>query len=603
MPGLAGCFTSIGRAPVPEPDTPLPLVHEPFYQRTAIAAQPHGWMEVVHNATHPELAGAASHDGITAAYYGEFYNPELAAASGGARTAEILIALYRKHGERLPEHLDGSFVACIFDGATALLFNDHCASRQTFYSFQNGTLYFAPELKGVVHHREVDRSIDEGAFVSFFVNGALSGGRSFYRSVFSLRPGSLVKIRNGDCTESEYFQYRPDGRGRDLGEEHYVEALSEALREAVRRRTRHLGTTAVPLSGGIDSRGILGCVHLLAGGRKLTTVSWGKDEDTAGSDAFVARRVAEFLGTEHHFLPRTSVDFEANFEELFYRLDGLTDDAWMHHSELRAVRNIRCQLGMAGIWRGEECFGHWPEPVSEAAARINSGYHVFPDHPEWQRIFNAPARARFLKAAKADLRDFIDRCPVQDLTDRRDYWYYYERLFHYHTRGSYFKMTVLEVESPWLDKRLLRLLESLPVRYRVERMLYKKALGRLFPDLMAMPPATATSLEDWPEVVRNDPKIQAYLRHHLVDSRNRLHEWLDADAVRGLLAEAFTAPGRSRKTGILGTAKNTLRRTSPALFNLTKSLAGSRVMRFYPTPAAYIAMRLLCAKRWFDRFG
>lgn len=522
--------------------------------------------------------------------------------SGSDAIAERLVSLYRKHGDALPGYLDGSFIVAIFDGDAVLLFNDHSASRQAFYSFRSGCLYFAPEIKGLLRYSAIDRSVNEEAFLSFFVNGALSSGQSFYRQIRPLQPGSMVKVQNGECVESRYFHYRPNGCGKDLGEGHYEEALSEAMLGAVRRRMRRLDTMVVPLSGGIDSRGILGCIHRLAGGSRLKTVSWGFDETTTGCDARVARKVADLLGTEHHFIQRKSAGFESSFEELFYRLDGLTDDAWMHHSELGAVATIRCGLHASAIWRGEECFGHWPRPVSEFAARMNSGYHALTDHPELQRLFTAPVRSRFASLAEQDLRRLADECPVSDLTDRRDYWYYYERLFHYHTRGSYFKMTAVEVKSPWLDKSLLRLLESLPVPYRTERMLYKKALARLFPELMAIPPATATSIENWPQLVRTDPGIQAYLRHHLLESRNPLDDWLDGGAVRALLAAAFQPSAPAPKTG-LAAAKNTLRRVSPALFNLTKLLAGSRAARLYPIPPAYLAMRLLCAKRWFDRFA
>jgi hypothetical protein len=141
------------------------------------------------------------------------------------------------------------------------------------------------------------------------------------------------------------------------------------------------------------------------------------------------------------------------------------------------------------------------------------------------------------------------------------------------------------------------------VRYRTERLLYKKALAKLFPELMAVPPAIVTSIENWPEVVRTDVEIQRGLRHHLLESRNALHEWMDADAVRRLLEEACHAPAARRKAGTLGTARNLLRRTSPALFRAVKNMAGSRVTRLYPTPPAYLAMRLLSLKRWFDRFA
>jgi hypothetical protein len=197
----------------------------------------------------------------------------------------------------------------------------------------------------------------------------------------------------------------------------------------------------------------------------------------------------------------------------------------------------------------------------------------------------------------------LDSCPCVNFTDRRDNFYFATRLFHYHSRSAYYKRTVVDVRNPWLDKELLEFLQTLPVRYRFNRYLYKKAGSALFPELMTIPIAVRNSLENWRERFQKSPDLQQFLKMHLIESRNSFHEILNLDAV-GALYDQTIRPGGTRpsfKQRTLNTGKNFLRTQAPQLYRRLKPALMGRIE---PTeiPGEVLMLRMVLLKVWFDQF-
>ena len=578
-----------------------PLLHRSDYQIVEGKAPIGGGVCVVGGGVGSLLVGAADDGEISVVYYGEFYDPDFADASTGSEIASRLIALYRRHGSLLPVKLDGSFVVYLAElrSGKVVLFNDHYGSRQLFYSDQGGRLLFAPESKGIAAVPDADRGVDRDAFVSFLVNGAMLGEANFYRKIHPVLPGRVVSFEGGTSVVTRSTRYEPDGSGPDRGESSYIEELSALLRQSVRRRFRDPSTTAIPLSGGIDSRGILGIAHELHG-PDLRVVTWGKDDVTPGADVDVARRVAAHLGIEHRFVPRTTEDFESNMDTMLWRMDGLTDDPAHHHGELGIMTRLRNQYGVRSILRGEECFGHWPEPPTVAKARANTGVHELSEYPNLAGLFRISLRPELVRRSR-ELIEQVDReYAPEGLIDRRDHYYFSQRLFHYHTRCAYFKLTEVDVKSPWLDRPIIDFLARLPAHYRTERRLYRRCLETMYPDLMAIPTANVNSLEDWTDVIRKTPDLQALLRRHLFATDSPILEWIDREALV-TLAERTFAQSRPRPPSRLLSWKNALRKRVPLIYSALGRAAGGKI-NFYPLAASTMLFRVLLAKRWFDRF-
>ena len=609
MPGIAG-YVPLTHGLPQLPDVVFQLtrslMHEPIYSTQPIPCPKESVAVIVNPGIDAMICGAAQDVGVGASlgFYGEFYDPECQAAPNGHDVAEILLRRYLELDDEFPRSLDGSYVIFIADERRNKyqLFNDHYASRPVFYGTQGGRFYFSPEAKGVTRMPGFDAGIDEDALVAFLINGNPLGERTFYKNVKPLPPGTVLTIENGQLARTESSRYAPCGDTIDRGEDYYVEGLSALLLKAVGKQLRNPDKVFVPLSGGIDSRLIAGCVNRIVG-EKLHTVSWGVDESLAESDTVIARQVASFLRSDHHFARRESEHLQRDMGEMLYRIDGLNDDPAFHSNELCIMRRIREEFGGLYVLRGEECFGHTPDPTCDLEALGQWGIARLQDHQRAERLLNQSRLPDFRDHSGGIVQGILDSCPSVNFTDRRDYFYFAARLFQYHSRSAYCKRTVVDVRNPWLDKELLEFLQSLPVRYRLDRYLYKKVGSALFPELMAIPIAKRSSLENWAEIIQKDSSIQQCLRTHLIEKRNSFHEILNPDGVRALCEEAIQ-PGGVRSTfkqRTIQAGKNFLRTQAPRLYRRLKpSLMG----KTQPTQirGEVLLLRMLLLKIWFDQF-
>ena len=609
MPGIAGSISLTPGLPL-KPDIlsrlTRSLMHEQCYSVQPIPCPEDSAAVIVNPGIDPLICGA-SHDaqtGVSLGFYGEFHDPPIHAAESGDDIAQILLRKYLEFEDKFPLSLDGSYVIFVADRRRKkyLLFNDYYASRPVFYGMQGGRFYFSPEAKGVARMPGFDASVDHDALVTFLVCSSLVGDHTFYKKVKPLLPGTVLTIHDGRLIRTKSSQYAPCAPAVDRGADYYRKGAEALLLKSVEKQLRNVDKTFVPLSGGIDSRAIAGCVQLITG-NGLHTVSWGVSEDVPGSDTTVARQVADLLHSDHHFARRESENFQRDIGEMIYRIDGLNTDPASHSSELSIMRRIREELGGLYVLRGEECFGHADEPHCDAEALGQWGIAPLSDHTRAESLLNPSKLPEFREHSAQIIQDLIDSCPCETITDRRDYFFFAVRLFHYHSRSAYCKRTVVDVRNPWLDRELLEFLAVLPVRYRIDREFYKRSVAGLFPELMAIPPATRNSLENWSQIVQKDGTLQRFLKTHLIDRPNSLHEILNPDAVCEMYEQAIQPGGvrSSLKQRTMTATKTLLRTRTPGLYRSLKPSLMTRI-RTKEIRGEELLFRILILKLWFDQF-
>jgi asparagine synthase (glutamine-hydrolysing) len=609
MPGIAGYISLTTDIPQPHNVQSLltrSLLHEPYYSVQHIPCPERSTAVIVNPEIDGLICGVAQDAGTGASlgFYGEFYDAPCQAAASGDDVARILLRKYLELDDKLPRSLDGSYVIFVADGRRRkfLLFNDYYASRPVFYGIQDGSFYFSPEAKGVARMPGFDAGVDEDALVAFLINGNPLAEQTFYKNVKPLPPGTVLRIENGQLSRTVSSVYAPCADTIDRGEEYYIDALSALLMKAVSKQLRNPDKVVVPLSGGIDSRLIAGCVNRIAG-EKLHTVTWGVNENLADSDAATARQVANFLHSDHHFLRRESEHLQRDIGEMIYRIDGLNTDPAFHSNELSIMRRIRDEFDGLYVLRGEECFGPRPEAASDPEVLVAAGVARLGDHLRVECLLNASKLPEFRDHSAQIIQGLLDACPSVNFTDRRDHFYFATRIFHYHTRSAYYKRTIVDVRNPWLDREVLEFMQTVPVRYRDNKYLYKKTVRVMFPELMALPLATRNSLENWPEIVQKDRAIQQFLKMHLIDRPNSFHNILDPDAVRVLYEQAIQPGGlrSSFKQRTVQATKDFLRTRTPQLYRRLKPSLMVKI-KSKEIPGEELLFRMLILKIWFDQF-
>lgn len=261
--------------------------------------------------------------------------------------SEIPLHLYEDVGPVVASLLDGMFALAIWDGQRLYLARDPVGIKPLYYAVEDGTFYFASEIKALL---AVSKRIRE------FPNG------HWYRTDVGFRPFVEWKTQlQEEWTEASA-----------------TEKLRELLPKAVSRRLMSDVPLGTFCSGGLDST----LVTALAA-RELDTFHTFSTGMAGAPDLENALRAAEFLGTEHHIREFTEDEV----------LDALPTVAW--HLESYDAALFRSAVPTYFV---SELARRYVKVVltGEGADELYSGYRYLKDLPD-----GAPLHGELVRITKA----------------------------------------------------------------------------------------------------------------------------------------------------------------------------------------------------------
>ena len=241
-------------------------------------------------------------------YNGEVYNfrevrKELEARGHRFHTdcdTEVVLHAYLEYGADCPRHLRGMFAFAIWDERRQELFlaRDRVGKKPLLYSKTAGAFVFGSEFSALLLHPAVGREVEPRAIHDYLSFMCVPAPLTAYRDIRKLEPGhTLTLTRTGELKIERYWE--PDfSKKLDLTEEEAGERALELLRDAVRVRLMSEVPLGAFLSGGVDSSAVVALMAEESQGA-VKTFSIGFDEQDF-SELHHARRVAEYVGAEHH---------------------------------------------------------------------------------------------------------------------------------------------------------------------------------------------------------------------------------------------------------------------------------------------------------------
>lgn len=275
---------------------------------------------------------------------GEFYNypelrRELLAKGHHLQTrcdSEVLPHLYEEYGIGLLDRLDGQFSFALFDSRARELFlaRDPFGVNPAYYVLRDGIFIFASEIKALLEHPLVPRSVNLTALDQVLTFPGVVSPASIVQHVHMLPSGHYVRAGRSGMVVREYWDlcYPPDAAAAAGDEHQYVEALNQALLGSVSKRLQADVPVGVYLSGGLDSSLIAGMVRRLRPSSELHTFSVSFAGDEMCEQAY-QREVAKHVGSVHH-------DARIAIDDVAARLRSV-----VYHAEcpLRETYNTACE--------------------------------------------------------------------------------------------------------------------------------------------------------------------------------------------------------------------------------------------------------------------
>lgn len=260
--------------------------------------------------------------------------------------SEVIVHLYEEFGYDFCNMLDGIFAFVVIDGDDFIAARDPLGVKPMYYGIdERGRTYFASEMKAIA---------DQCATFSTFP------------------PGHFYTEKTGFV---KYYQPEWEDQSKAVETVDY-DAVRTSLTQAVEKRLMADVPFGVLLSGGLDSSLIssIACRLTESSGQKIHSFSIGLDE--TAPDLLAARKVAEFIGTEHH--------------EVFFTVEQGIEilEKLIWHLETYDVTSVRASTPMYFLSKAITDMGIKMVLSGEGADEIFGGYLYFRNAPsahEFQR--------------------------------------------------------------------------------------------------------------------------------------------------------------------------------------------------------------------------
>jgi asparagine synthase (glutamine-hydrolysing) len=233
---------------------------------------------------------------------------------------EVLIHLYEEKGTGMLDDLEGMFAFAIWDEKNNILFlaRDHLGIKPLYYSFYNGTLLFASEIKSLLAAGNLtDNTVNYNAVRAYFRYSYIPHPMTFYKNISKLEPGHFIIADRNGIKKRQYWDLVPGNILADEAE--IIETHKKLVLETVKSHLISDAPLGAFLSGGVDSSIVVSVMSEISNAR-VRTFTIGFERASNTKDIELSRLISGYFGTSHHEYIMNP-DISELFDEIVWYLD------------------------------------------------------------------------------------------------------------------------------------------------------------------------------------------------------------------------------------------------------------------------------------------
>lgn len=245
-------------------------------------------------------------------YNGEVYNyaeiaAELKFRSGNkhpfnsSTDTEVILNSFIYYGIDFVKELNGMFAFAIYDRQEdeLFLFRDRIGIKPLYYYWDGQHFAFASEIKSIKKIERLRLEVDHSMIPQYLNLGYIPAPYSIYKNCYKLEAGHYIKLSGKEFTKKQYWSIGASLSENVIkNEKQAIVLVSDLVASSVQYQLRSDVPYGVFLSGGIDSSLVTANAVKLSG-TKINTFSIGF-ENARFNEAVYARKIADYLGTNHH---------------------------------------------------------------------------------------------------------------------------------------------------------------------------------------------------------------------------------------------------------------------------------------------------------------
>lgn len=280
--------------------------------------------------------------------------------------SEVLLHGYEQWGEELVGRLRGMFAFVIFDRRDKSVFGarDMFGIKPFYYTFMNSSFIFGSEIKSFLDHPDFVKELNEDALGHYLSFQYSPTEETFFKNVFKLPPAHYFTLKNGEMRKTRYF--RPDFESKDGVLEYYADLADKAVRESVKAHKIADVEVGSFLSSGIDSSYIAEAANV----DKTFTVGFESPDGDRYNEIHFAKEFADTIGVENISKVITPEEYWEEFPKIQYHMDEpLADPAAIALYFVSQLASKYVKVVMSGEG-ADELFGGYriyQEPITLTA--------------------------------------------------------------------------------------------------------------------------------------------------------------------------------------------------------------------------------------------
>lgn len=500
----------------------------------------------------------------TICYNGELYNTEEVRAdliSKGYKfdsysDTEVLLTSYIEYGQKCADYLNGIFAFGIWDEYNQELFlcRDQLGIKPLFYSYIDGNLIFASEIKALLKHPYIDSIVDRDGLIELISLGpARTLNGAIFKYIKEIPPAHYLLFNKRGINLNEYWKLET------MEHEDDIDTTKKKVREMLVEIIENQLVSDVPvctfLSGGLDSSVIssvafdkfkkdgLGVLNTFSIDYKDNEKYFKKNLYEPNSDSEYVKRMVEFLGSNHHNIVLNNIDLAHALDDATKAADlpGMADvdsSLYLFAKEVRKYATVALSGECA-----DEVFGGYPWFTREY-----DSIEIFPwaNSIEYRKNILKPSLKdlpieEYVKQTCRDSINKIDKLPKESHDDRiiRELTYLnikYQMLTLINRKDRMTMSNSLEGRVPYADKRLVQYAFNFPKDIKLlhgrEKGLLREAVRGIVPDEIIDRKKSPYPKTHNPEYTR---EVSNMLKKILEDRSSPIHQIIDYDFVSNIV--------------------------------------------------------------------
>jgi len=374
-----------------------------------------------------------------------------------------------------------------------IIVNDHFARHPLYIAKYKEAVLFSTQIKALLSALPNEQTLDKNAVAMMLTIGEVVGNQTLIEGVETIAAAQILTIDKEGSQYNPYWQYSYQ-QDFSINKKDAIQSIGEMLTQSVERAISRSEIVTVPLSGGLDSRFLLGLANKT---KDVHAYTWGIPDCR---DLIYAKKTAKKINCQHDCFEFTPNYLEKYADQGVWITEGQIPVINFHVlpyvNRLAADGNFTLLDGFAGdvVLGGNFIKSNWlNNPNGQEVAnelwswRLNSTVKALESNELLTVVANA----------KEIFSNIYTEYQGETSMDSVMAFLMDNRIRRTTTGGSEIFRTQFAVKQPFMDVDLMTAINQVPHQWRKRHRLYVDILNKFAPDVASvawqrtcLPPAT-----------------------------------------------------------------------------------------------------------------